>query len=128
MNHDLKKLVTAIKNCKVTSTYKMAWLRAITQYLVLNQNQKTINLEILATLIFQYYWNQTIFFQLKQGSDPNAEPEILQIVKNEISRFQDSSQNFRPLNFLRVQDQLQINKLAIIRVLKKDVIKRFNKM
>ena len=125
MNSDLKKLITAIKNCKVTSTYKMAWLRAITQYLVSNQNQKTINLEILATFIFQYYWNQTIFFQLKQGSDPNAEPEILQIVKNEISRFQNSSQNFRPLNFLRVQDQLQINKLAIIRVLKKDVIKRF---
>ena len=40
MNNDLKKLITAIKNCKVTSTYKMAWLRAITQYLVLNQNQK----------------------------------------------------------------------------------------
>ena len=60
--------------------------------IVLNQNQKTINLEILATLIFQYYWNQTIFFQLKQGSDPNAEPEILKIVKNEISRFQNSFQ------------------------------------
>ena len=124
MNEKLKKLIEAIKNCKVTSTYKMAWLRAITQYLILNPNQKIINLETLATFIFQYYWNQTIFFQLKQGNDPNAEPEIVQIVKNEISRFQNSSQNFRPLNFLRVQDQLQINKLAIIRVLKKDVIKR----
>ena len=125
MNEKLKKLIEAIKNCKVTSTYKMAWLRAITQYLILNPNQKIINLETLATFIFQYYWNQTIFFQLKQGSDPNAEPEILQIVKNEISRFQNSSQNFRPLNFLKVQDQLQINEMAIIRVLKKDVIIRF---
>ena len=35
----------AIKNCIVTNTYKMAWLRALTEYLSLNPSQKTINLE-----------------------------------------------------------------------------------
>ena len=126
MNEELKKLIQAIKNCRVTSTYKMAWLRAITEYLVLNPSEKTISLEPLSTLIFKYYWNQTIFFQLKQGNNPNAEPTILNIVKNEIERFQTANQIFKPLNYLRVQDQLQINNARIIRVMKKDVIDAFN--
>ena len=126
MNKELKKLIEAIKNCKVTSTYKMAWLRSITEYLILNPNQRTINLESLSELIFKYYWNQTIFFQLKQSNDPNAEPELLQIVRKEINRFQTITQNFKPSKYLRVQDQLQVNKSEIIKVLKKDVIKRFN--
>ena len=104
----------------------MAWLRAITEYLVLNPSEKTISLEPLSTLIFKYYWNQTIFFQLKQGNNPNAEPTILNIVKNEIERFQTANQIFKPLNYLRVQDQLQINNTRIIRVMKKDVIDAFN--
>ena len=126
MNEKLKKISEAIKNCRVTNTYKMAWLRALTEYLSLNPSQKTINLEPLAVLIFQYYWNQTIYFKLKQGSNPNVEPEILKIVKDEINRFQNATQNFLPIKYLRVQDQVQVNTTKIIRVLKKDVIKRFN--
>ena len=51
MNEKLKKISEAIKNCRVTNTYKMAWLRAlILEYLSLNPSQKTINLEPLAVL------------------------------------------------------------------------------
>lgn len=126
MNNDLKKISEVIKNCRVTNTYKMAWLRALTEYLSVNPNQNIIDLDQLALLIFQYYWNQTIYFKLKQGNNPNFEPEILKIVKKEIKRFQNSTQNFLPVKYLRVQDQLHVNTTEIIRVLKKDVIKRFN--
>ena len=127
MNEELKKLSQVIKNCRVTSTYKMAWLRAITESLITNPSQKTIKLETLSLLIFKYYWDQAIYFQLRQGSDPNAEPEILQIVKNEISRFKKDTQTYLPIKFLKAQDQLQIDTIGVTRVLKKDVIKRLKK-
>ena len=42
MNYDLKKISEVIKNFRVTNTYKMAWLRALTEYLSVNPSQKII--------------------------------------------------------------------------------------
>ena len=33
-------------------------------------------------LMFKYYWDQTIFFNLEQGSNLKKRPTIIQIVKN----------------------------------------------
>ena len=103
MNPYLKELTHLISNCKMTTTYKMSWARAITEYLVTNPQASQIHFDDLSPFIFKYYWNQIVFFDLKQSPDSTT-PKICQIVKNEI----DKRGNLKPEVFTRIEDQIEI--------------------
>jgi len=75
--------------------------------------------------MFKHYWDQTIFFKLQQGQNPDRHPLILQMVSEEINRFQKIMNNTKPQFFLRVENQLNIDLKKIIRVIKNNVSWRF---
>ena len=105
----------------MSNTYKMSWARAITEFLITNTETEIIRLEQLAPLVFKYYWNQTIFFDLKQGP-LTATPVIYQIVKGEISKRQYAY----PVMFTpKVQDEVNIPINKICKELARYVCKAF---
>ncbi|MDB3993874.1 HNH endonuclease [Gammaproteobacteria bacterium] len=120
MNPYLKELAHLISNCKMTNTYKMSWARAITEYLVTNSHASYIHFDDLSPLIFKYYWNQIVFFDLKQSPDSKT-PVICQIVKNEIVK----RGNLKPEVFTKIEHQVEIPIKQISDTLKEDVSHRF---
>ena len=120
MNPYLKELTHLISNCEMTTTYKMSWARAITEYLVTNPQASQIHFDDLAPLIFKYYWNQIVFFDLKQSPDSST-PLICQIVKNEI----DKRGSLKPEVFTRIEDQIEIPIKQISDQLKRYVSEKF---
>ena len=124
MDKYLNDITTIIRDCNMDNTYKMSWVRSIIEYCSKNPNNKRIHFDELSKLIFKYYWNQTIFFNLEQGSNPNKKPEIYQIVLNEINNYQ-SRYNFQPIFFTRVENKIKVDFRKISKVLKQDVSWRF---
>lgn len=110
------------------NTYKMAWARSLVEHSESNPKQKEIHFDELSPLIFKYYWDQTIFFNLEQSPNTNNPPEILQIVRNKIAEYQNSHDSKQPINFIKVEDKVDFNPREISSVLKKDVSKRFKKV
>ena len=124
MNPYLKKLTSLISNCAMDNTYKMSWARAITEYLVTHEKARSIHFDELSPLIFKYYWNQIIFFNLNQGPNPNKPPIICQIVQNEI----DNQAKLKPILFTRIENQIEIPIKKVSDVLSRDVSHRFLKI
>ena len=124
MNKYLNDITTIIRNCNMDNTYKMSWVRSLVEYCSKNPNVKTIHFDELSKLIFKYYWNQTIFFNLEQGSNPNKKPEIYQIVFDEIKKYQNTN-NLQPIYFTRIENKIDINVKRISKTLKQDVSWRF---
>ena len=106
------------------NTYKMSWIRSIIEHCVKHPNQKQIPFNNLSPLILKYYWSQTIFFNLEQGSNPYKKPGIYQIVLKEIENYQNQY-NFKPIFFTKIEDKINIDVIKINRILKKDVSWRF---
>ena len=121
MDDYLKNLTKVIRECKMTNTYKMCWMRSIVEYLINNPNKDTIHFDELSPLIFKYYWNQIIFFDLQQGSNPDKPPEICQIVKGKVDQYKGK----KPEVFTRVSSNIDIPIKEISNVLIKDVSWRF---
>ena len=124
MNKYINDITTIIRDCSMENTYKMSWIRSIVEYCSKNPNINKIKFEHLSLLIFKYYWNQTIFFNLVQGSNPNKPPEIYQLVKNQIQEYQFKN-NHQPIFFNRIRNKINIDIDKINRILKKDVSWRF---
>ena len=103
------------------NTYKMSWARAITEYLVTHEKAQSIHFDELSPLIFKYYWNQIIFFDLNQSPNPSNPPIICQIVKNEI----DKHAKLKPILFTRIENRIEIPVKKVSDVLSKDVSHRF---
>lgn len=95
MNNYLNDLTHLIRNGNMENTYKMSWVRSIVEYCSKYPDVKTIHFDELSKLIFKYYWNQTFFFNLQQGPNPNKKPEIHQMVLEEIEKYQ-KKYNFKP--------------------------------
>ena len=74
MNQYIKDLVETIHNSDMTTTYKMSWCRSLVERSVKNPSEKVIYLKDLSPMIFKYYWNQSIFFNLnhKTKSQPTC--------------------------------------------------------
>ena len=124
MNTYIKDLTTIIRDCSMDNTYKMSWIRSIVEYSTKNPSVTKVHFNDLSPLIFKYYWNQTIFFNLEQGSNPNKKPEIYQLVINEINRYQEQN-NFQPVFYTRVKDKINVDVKKISKTLKQDVSWRF---
>jgi len=123
----IKDLTTIIRDCTMENTYKMSWVRSLVELSVIYPQKKDIHFNDLSPLIFKYYWNQTLFFNLNQGPNPLKKPEIHQIVLKEIDRYQ-SIFGYKPEFYTRIQDRINIDIDKISKTLEKDVSHRFLKV
>ena len=123
MNKELKELSNLINYGSMENTYKMSWIRSIVEFCE-ESPKKIINLDDLSPLIFKYYWNQSIFFNLNQGQNRNFTPTIIQIVDKCITDYQLEF-GYKPESFIRVQKKIKIPTQKISKVLAQDVCKRF---
>ncbi len=95
-----------IRECNYDNTYKMAWAKALVELateIEVNSTYVEIPLEEISKKYIKYYWNQTIFFDMVQGSNLNKIPVVLQIVKELIERYYQFIENRKPERFERVE-------------------------
>lgn len=129
-----------LRNCNYDNTYKMSWAKAIVEIgLETNYSNNNdlieITLEQIAHKIIKYYWNQTIFFNLIQGSNPLKPPKIISITKELIEKYQDELLTMQPVRFERIEYLFENNAVLfkhytkaikkIVSTLKSDVSYRF---
>ena len=102
----------------------MGWAKAIVECCFEDDNSEIIHFDRISSKMFKYYWNQTIFFDLQQGSNPNKPPVFVSYVKEEINKFQ-SRYGMQPVEFERVESKVNIDLKYLNRVLSQDVSHRF---
>lgn len=125
-----------IRECNYTNTYKMAWAKALVE-ISLEQEYNTdiikIELKSIANKFIKYYWNQTIFFDLIQGSNLIETPLILQYIKKLINDYYFFIGARKPDRFERIEEYIKGNiakeyndcLTKTIKTLKADVSWRF---
>ena len=123
LNKYIEEFTDLISNCSMDNTYKMAWCRALVEYSC-NHTDKKIYFNYLSELMFKYYWDQTIFFNLEQGSNLKKRPTIIQIVKNEINKYKKNFDK-KPINYIRIKDKIDVDITKISKTLTYDVSWRF---
>ena len=90
MNNNYESFREIIKNCDYDNTYKMAWGKSLIEMsleLDLSKDKIIIRLEDIAEKYIKYYWNQIIFFDLKQATNSNKIPTIIVIIKELIDKY-----------------------------------------
>ena len=105
----LKKI---IRECNYTNTYKMAWAKALVEISLeeeYNTDAIKIDLKSIANKFIKYYWNQTIFFDLIQGSNLVETPLILQYVKKLINDYYSCIKIRKPDRFERIEEYIKVN-------------------
>lgn len=127
MEQYIKDLTYVIHNGEMENTYKMVWVRSIVETCVLDPNVQEIQFDHLSKLIFGYYWNQTIYFDLEQSPNPLKRPVIYQIVKEEISEYRHKNGK-QPVWFSGAENSVSIPVSKISTILSKDVCWRFPKV
>lgn len=123
MDDYLKQLTYIITNGAMDNTYKMSWIRSIVETCE-KEPKKIIHFDELSPLIFKYYWNQSIFFNLQQGPNLNKKPKIQQLVEERIKEYKTVN-GTQPKTFIKVKDKIKIPIQQISSVLKQDVSSRF---
>ena len=103
----------------------MAWAKALVEISCSKEKNERIELADIAIKVFKYYWNQTIYFDLIQGSNISKPPEYITEVKKQIERYYSIKGNKQPKHFERVESELEININNLVRILKQDVSWRF---
>ncbi|MCP3776707.1 HNH endonuclease [Paenibacillus sp. MZ04-78.2] len=108
----LEKWLYIIRNCSFDNSYKAAWAKAITEIAVeydfhepIGSTMK-IGLEDIAKKVIRYYFEQTIFFDLKQSPNPNKPPKIVSLVKELIAEYQKATQSAQPVKWFRSNIEL----------------------
>lgn len=98
-----------IRECNYDNTYKMAWAKALVELAiegVYENDIVEIKLEDIAKKYIKYYWNQTIFFDLIQGSNLLKTPVIIQNVKILIEQYYKYINARKPERFERIENIL----------------------
>ena len=80
MNPYIQEFTEIIRNGSMENTYKMSWARALVELCVKDPKKHLIEFKDIGKLMFQYYWDQTIFFNLEQGPNLKKRPALHQIV------------------------------------------------
>ncbi|MEG6586326.1 hypothetical protein [Dendrosporobacter sp. 1207_IL3150] len=99
MDEYIKTWNHIIMNCGYDNTYKMAWAKALVELSVAaqgrGQQHVAFTFEQIAEKYLSYYWNQTIYFDLVQGSNLKKLPEVLTgIIERKIIIFQSALKKF----------------------------------
>lgn len=135
----LDKWLHIIRNCSYDNTYKVAWAKAITEIAVEYDTTLTcevsdlteIQLEDIAKRVLRYYFEQTLFFDLKQSSNPVKPPVVVSIVKGLVKTFQDKTSIMKPVKWYKSNIEslckVEFEKAVrdIVKALKTDVSYRF---
>lgn len=124
MDQYISDLFDTIKNGKMTTTYKAAWIRAIVETCVLNSDGGSIDLDQIETRMFGYYWNQTLWFDLKQSPNFVKIPEFQQVVLDSIKTYQ-SVHGMKPVYFSEAEKNIDVNLTKIRSILGKTVVVYF---
>lgn len=126
-----------IRESNYDNTYKMAWAKSLVEIstqIDLTNEKITIQFSDIAKKHIKYYWNQTIFFNLKQGSNPLKPPVILTCVKELIDKYFMCAQSKAPELYEKAETKFEKFNLLedynrtikkTIGALKKDVSWRF---
>lgn len=105
MNENLKLFKQIIKECNYDNTYKMAWAKSLVELsgeCDLSQKIIEIRLYKISEKFLKYYWNQTIFFDLRQGSNPVKIPTIVSFTKDLINHYFEVNNTNNPILFEKV--------------------------
>lgn len=124
MTETLSHWFEVIKNCSVNNTYKMGWSKSIVECCFEDDSEELIHFDKISMKMFKYYWNQTIFFDLQQGSNPNKPPTFVSYVKSKIEEYQ-SQYGFQPKEFERIEDKVDVDLKYLNRILIENVSYRF---
>ena len=124
MTETLSHWFEVIKNCSVSNTYKMGWSKSIVECCFEDDSEELIHFDKISMKMFKYYWNQTIFFDLQQGSNPNKPPTFVSYVKSKIEEYQ-SQYGFQPKEFERIEDKVVVDLKYLNRILIENVSYRF---
>ncbi|MCR5461613.1 MAG: HNH endonuclease [bacterium] len=96
-----------IRQCDYSNTYKMAWSKAIVELSGQFKNETSdytvIELNDIATKMFKYYWDQTIYFNLFQSA-PSQPPVIVSYVKDIINKYQSDKKDYKPIVFIKAEE------------------------
>lgn len=126
-----------IREGSYTNTYKMAWAKAIVELsaqTTQEEDEVIFTLEEIAEKFLSYYWNQTIFFDLIQGSNLTKPAMIVTIVKDMIEKYEQVTHTLNPILYEKCEVELKGVHLQesyneaicqVIALLKKDVSYRF---
>ena len=137
-NKFYKRFTKIIRECNYDNTYKMAWAKALVEIcsnISLDSEFISISLREIADKFLKYYWNQTIFFDLMQGTNPLKPPVILSLVKDLINKYFSAIGKKQPEVYEKVEDRFEYIGLQkdyqktlnqITRTLKQDVSWRFD--
>lgn len=109
-NNFYENFTKIIRECPYDNTYKMAWAKSLVEICAnrnLDEDVIEISLFDIATKYIKYYWNQTIFFDLIQGSNPLRPPVILSLVKGLIEKYFEAIQKKQPEIFEKVEDRFK---------------------
>lgn len=124
MNPTLSDWFKIIKNCSVNNTYKMGWGKSIVECCFEDDSEELISFDKISMKMFKYYWNQTIFFDLQQGSNPNKPPTFVSYVKSKIEEYQ-YQYGLQPKEFERIVDKVDVDLKYLNRILTENVSHRF---
>ena len=127
MNPTLSDWFEVIKNCSIENTYKMGWGKSIVECCFENDSEELIHFDRISMKMFKYYWNQTIFFDLQQGSNPKKPPQFISYVKSKIEEYQ-SQYGLQPKEFERIEDKINVEVKELNKILSYDVCYRFLKV
>ncbi|MDM5283804.1 HNH endonuclease domain-containing protein [Peribacillus frigoritolerans] len=139
MDSYIKKWNDLILNCSFDNTYKMAWAKALVELSVTTNEHKEdiiiFDFNEIAKLFVKYYWNQTIHFNLIQGSNIKKPPEIISYIKELISLFFKRKQSLQPIRFekmdfntIGLSREYEITIKNTVKTLKQDVCWRFKNL
>lgn len=133
MSKQFDEFKQIIREFSYDNTYKVAWAKALVELsseLPIAGDEVEITLEQIARKYLKYYWNQTIFFDLIQGSNLQKPPEVVTTIKTLIDAYYENVGNRKPELFERAESNLPKREYeAALRkttsTLKKDVSYRF---
>ena len=133
MSRQFDEFKQIIREFSYDNTYKVAWAKALVELsseLPIAGDEVEITLEQIARKYLKYYWNQTIFFDLIQGSNLQKPPEVVTTIKTLIDAYYENVGNRKPELFERAESNLPKKEYeAALRkttsTLKKDVSYRF---
>lgn len=132
----VSRLLAAIRNCATRHTYDTAWARALVEVAVeagsgAGGGDLDIDLRSTAACMIKYYWDQTIYFGLVQGSNPCRQPDLIRRVRELIGDYHGNRRPGDPVRFEsasfnpRLKDKLEEHIGAATDILKNDVASRF---
>lgn len=106
MSSNLIQFKQIIREANYDNTYKMAWAKALVEIVLSKEiicDPCIINFNEISVMFFKYYWNQTIFFNLAQGSNITKRPKVVQIVCDVIDEYFRLIQCKKPVRFERIE-------------------------